>query len=221
MVSAVNVRVFSVAAVAFASLVTFACGSDSDHGPSIHSLPDGGGTTFADAATPGSGCAPATSTEKPTASCDVTVQSFPIFGAQHVPEGTELTYCSNPPSSGNHYPVWANFQEYSTPVAWPYLVHSMEHGAVLLLFNCDDAGCADVVDVLRKVRDEAAADPICAAGTKRIIIAPSTTIPSKVAAASWGKTYVAPCADEASLAAFVRDNYGKGSETLCDPGRSF
>ena len=41
-------------------------------------------------------------------------------------------YDSNPPSSGPHYPIWADFKEYATPVPDGYLVHAEEHGAVLL-----------------------------------------------------------------------------------------
>jgi hypothetical protein len=189
-----------------------ACG-DKDSGPSIH---DAG--VIGEAAAPV--CSPPPPSEKPAASCAVTIDSPPIAGASHVTEGTPLAYCSNPPSSGNHYPVWAAFQEYSAPVEWPYLVHDMEHGAVVLLYNCP-SGCADVVDQFRKVRDDAAADPLCDPGTKRIIIAPSPSIPTKVAAAAWGKTYRADCVDMPTLEAFVRDNYGKGTEPICAQGRAF
>lgn len=167
------------------------------------------------------GCAEAPPPEAPAASCEVTIASPPISGAAHVPEGTQLEYCSNPPSSGDHYPVWAAFQEYAAPVDWPYLVHSLEHGAVLLLYKCDPPGCPAIVDELRKVRDRAAADPLCAEGTKRIILAPSPTIPTAIAAAAWGKTYHAACVDVPTLEAFVRDNYAKGPENLCAPGRTF
>ena len=51
--------------------------------------------------------------------------------AIHIPIGASVVYNSNPPSSGPHYPVWANFQEFAVPVDDRYLVHSMEHGAVL------------------------------------------------------------------------------------------
>src|SRR5262249_13772703 len=123
---------------------------------------------------------------------------------------------------GDHYPVWAAFQEFDHPIDWPYLVHSMEHGAVVLLYKCETA-CPDVLDVLRKVRESAAADPLCApfGSDKRIIIAPSTTIETKVAAASWEAIYRAPCADSGTLEAFIRDHYAKGPENFCSPGKSF
>lgn len=169
-------------------------------------------------------CANAPAPQKPAAACDVEIGSPPVPAVRHVPEGTALSFCSNPPSGGSHYPIWANFQEFEKPVDWGYLVHSMEHGAVVLLYKCDavDAGgCPAVLDAFHKVRDEAAPDPLCTAGTKRIIIAPSPTIPTMVAAAAWGKTYTAPCVDLPTLSAFVRDNYGKGPEQLCAPGTTF
>lgn len=186
-----------------------------------------GGDLRADASDDADGgaqvCATPPAPQKPTASCEVTIATPPIEPVLHVPEGTLITYCSNPPSSGRHYPIWAAFQEYSAPVEWPYLVHSMEHGAVLLLYKCDAAGCPDVVDQLRKIRDDAPIDPLCEGqGTaRRIIIAPSTTIDTEVAAAAWGATYRAPCVDTPTLATFVRDHYAKGPENFCTPGRTF
>jgi len=210
-VSAVNARSFALAALAALPIFsTVACGDDDA---------DGSGRGTGEAAAPV--CAQAPAPEKPAASCDVTIESPPPGNVRHLPEGTAITYCSNPPSGGDHYPVWAAFQEYAAPVDWPYLVHSMEHGAVVLLYKCDPSGCPDIVDQLRKVRDDAAADPLCVPGTKRIIIAPSPTIPTTVAAAAWGKTYQAPCVDLPTLEAFVRDNYGKGPENFCTPGRTF
>ncbi|MBX3209673.1 MAG: DUF3105 domain-containing protein [Labilithrix sp.] len=194
----------------------FACGGDDDSSSRPADGVDGGS---GEAAAPV--CGEIGAPEKPAASCEVTIESPPIAGVRHVPEGTPLTYCSNPPSSGDHYAVWAAFQQYSAPVDWPYLVHSMEHGGVVLLYKCDPPGCPEIVDALVKVRDEAAADAICTDGSKRIIIAPSPTIPTKVAAAAWGKTYRADCVDAPTLSAFVGENVGKGPENLCAPGRTF
>jgi hypothetical protein len=142
--------------------------------------------------------------------------------SKHLPEGTEITYCTNPPTSGPHYPVWADFKEYTQPVPWPYLVHSEEHGGVLLLYKCDQP-CPDVVDQLRAVRDRAAADPTCEAqgrpGQKRIVIAPSSTIPTRVAAAAWAAMYTADCADGPTLDEFVKTKGRNGPEDLCVEGR--
>jgi hypothetical protein len=54
----------------------------------------------------------------------------------HVPIGSQVEYDSNPPSSGPHYPIWAAFRVYTSPVPRPYYVHDLEHGAVVLVYNC-------------------------------------------------------------------------------------
>jgi hypothetical protein len=196
----VNARFFVAALAVLPLLSIIACGDD--NGPPTV-VPVG------DAAAPV--CAQVPAAQKPLA---------PI---KHVPEGTKIAYCSNPPSSGEHYPIWAAFQEYNAEVPWPYLVHSMEHGAIVLLYKCDAPGCPDVVEGLRKVRDSAAADPLCSgqATPRRIIIMPSKTIPTKVAAAAWGATYQAACFDQTTLETFVRDHYAKTEENFCNPGRVF
>jgi hypothetical protein len=167
-----------------------------------------------------SACVPAPPPQKLAGACEVTIELPPLQAqnSQHVKDGTDVPYCSNPPSSGPHYPLWADFKEYPGPVPSGYLVHSMEHGAVVLFYKCDPPGCPDIVEGLRKMRDVAPVDPRCTDGVKRIIVVPSTTIASKVAAAAWGATYQAPCLDTPSLEAFVRDHYAKGPEDICAPG---
>lgn len=161
---------------------------------------------------------------RPAASCPVVIESPEVVGAQHVPEGTVITYNSNPPSSGAHYPVWANFMEYSAPLDEGYLVHSLEHGAVALLYKCDpaDPACAPTIEALRKIRDAVPTDPSCTTDIRvRIIIAPFPRLEVPVAAAAWGFTYKADCVDVPTLTQFVSDNYAKGPENFCNPGRSF
>lgn len=140
----------------------------------------------------------------------------------HVPEGTAIVYATNPPSSGQHYPVWANFAEYAAPVDDGYLVHSMEHGAVVIFHKCASASCPEVVTALRAVRDSIATDPGCDPSIRvRVILAPRPTLDVPIAAAAWGYTYKAQCVDAPSLTDFVRARYAKAPEDFCSPGRTF
>jgi Protein of unknown function (DUF3105) len=154
--------------------------------------------------------------------CHALVEAPSVIPSNHLDEGTPIGYTSNPPSSGPHYPRWANFQEYTSPVPPGYLVHSLEHGAVLLAYKCDalDAGdCNEVVAALRGVRDSLATDPTCDPSIRvRIIIAPMPTLDVPVAAAAWGFTYKAQCVDVPSLTQFVQEHYAKGPEDFCSPG---
>jgi hypothetical protein len=160
----------------------------------------------------------------PAASCFVTIETPELLAAMHVPEGTVITYDSNPPSSGPHYPVWANFQEYTAPLDEGYLVHSLEHGAVALLYKCEATapGCAQTIDSLRKIRDSLASDPSCDSSIRvRVIIAPFPRLDVPVAAVAWGITYKAECVDVPTLTQFAKDNYAMSPENICAAGRTF
>jgi hypothetical protein len=158
------------------------------------------------------------------AACNVRVAAVPIVDGTHVADGTAIAYSSNPPSSGSHYGTWANFQELTHPVDDGYLVHSMEHGAVLLLYKCAAAGaaCDALVSSLRAVRDSIPTDPLCDAAIRvRVILAPRAANDVAVAAAAWGNTYRADCVDAASLASFINDHYAKAPENFCAAGQVF
>jgi len=158
----------------------------------------------------------------PAASCLVTIDTPELLPGTHVVEGTAITYSSNPPSSGPHYPVWANFQEFTSPVEDGYLVHSLEHGAVALLYKCDPGpACTATVDALKKIRDALAADPLCDADIRvRVVIAPYPKLTVPVAAVSWGWTYTAACVDVPTLSQFAKDHIAQGTENICAAGRT-
>src|SRR5262249_52761098 len=117
------------------------------------------------------------------------------------------------------YPVWANFQEFTSPVPDGNLVHSMEHGAVVLMYKCDPSNCGAIVAALHAVRDAIATDPTCDPSIRvRIVIAPRPANDVPIAAAAWGFIYRATCIDVPSLTQFVRDHYGKAPEDFCAAG---
>lgn len=158
--------------------------------------------------------------------CEVVIDTPELLASPHVPEGTVVTYNSNPPSSGPHYPVWANFQEFATPLEDGYLVHSLEHGAVALLYAGPSSSTsvlnAEDMDALRKIRDSLPTDPACDPATRvRVVIAPSRKLDVAVAAAAWGWTYRAKCVDVPTLSQFVKDHYAHSPENICAEGRTF
>ena len=156
--------------------------------------------------------------------CNARIDAIPIVESPHVPEGTLVTYGSNPPSSGPHYDQWANFQEFTHPVDDRNLVHSLEHGALLLLYRCEAEGpdCDALAAALRAVRGAVPTDPLCDAAIRhRVILAPRAANDVPVAAAAWGYTYRADCVDPASLSSFILDHYAKGPENFCAAGQIF
>lgn len=139
--------------------------------------------------------------------------------AQHVPEGTEITWTNNPPTSGSHFPVWAGWDRTYTELPRGNYVHNEEHGGVVLLYRCDD-GCPDVVDALVGVARNMTADSSCDAPiTKRVIVTGDPLLPAdvQVAAVAWNHAYTASCFDD-YVAQFASEHYGQGPEDLCGDG---
>jgi hypothetical protein len=159
----------------------------------------------------------------PEASCEVEIDEPALMPASHVPIGTSIQWDSNPPSSGPHYPIWAAYQAYTSPVPRGYYVHDLEHGGIVFLYNCpDDGGCPDVVAALQAASDAIPDDSLCTAANQgvrvRTVITPDPLIDVPVAAAAWGWVYKAQCADLPTLKAFALAHYGQGPEVLCGNG---
>ena len=155
--------------------------------------------------------------------CTVTeVTGIPEPDFNHITPCTPLTYATNPPSGGDHRPVWAAFEKYTTPVPREMYVHDLEHGAIVFAYRCTDAaGCPDVVAALGSVFD-GMADPLCLSipgnPPARVVLTPDPDLATPIAAAAWGQTYTATCIDVPSLRAFGDAHYGQGREELCTNG---
>lgn len=59
------------------------------------------------------------------------------LGRGHVPANEKVEYNSNPPTSGKHYEEWIRSGVYDKSQEDGYLVHSLEHGYVIMSYNCD------------------------------------------------------------------------------------
>ena len=62
----------------------------------------------------------------------------PDEGANHVEEGTRVSYATTPPTSGSHWPAWAPCGAYSNQVHDEVIVHNLEHGNVVISHNLTD-----------------------------------------------------------------------------------
>ena len=62
---------------------------------------------------------------------------MPELGRDHITDIAEITYNSNPPTSGSHFPLWAKPGLYPEVISDGYLIHSLEHGYVVISYNCD------------------------------------------------------------------------------------
>ena len=154
--------------------------------------------------------------------CRAVTQAFEISSARHVEKCAELPDSPKPPAGGDHYQEWAAFQTYDFPIPRGFLMHSMEHGAVVLLYNCAD-GCPDEVAQAQAFIDAQAEDPLCAgsATTRRAVLAPDPTLDVRWGASAWGHTLRAECFDAEAFGAFYRAHYAQTYEDICYPGTAF
>ncbi len=66
-------------------------------------------------------------------------RQVPEIGREHVTlvEVEKTTYNSNPPTSGPHYEIASKPGIYETPQHDGSLIHSLEHGYVIISYNCN------------------------------------------------------------------------------------
>ena len=137
----------------------------------------------------------------------------PSRAANHVAQCAPVTYNSNPPSSGLHYPTWPVFRVYDKPVPWGFLVHALEHGAVVIAYNCP-GGCEAE---LAQAREVMAAVPKRGTCTRPpVILTPDPTLDVRFAAAAWGHTLRAPCFNREAFASFIADRVDQGPEYIAN-----
>jgi hypothetical protein len=80
----------------------------------------------------------AASVRKAAKAAGCTTRGFDMEPVQVQPDGTlhvegNPTYkVSLPPTSGLHYPVWADWGIYSVPLPFRYQVHNLEHGGIIV-----------------------------------------------------------------------------------------
>lgn len=60
------------------------------------------------------------------------------IGRNHISDISNVSYNSNPPTSGSHFPVWAKRGVYDRVISDGYLIHSLEHGYVVASYNCEE-----------------------------------------------------------------------------------
>lgn len=147
--------------------------------------------------------------------CQSTASEHLTEGALHVPVCSPVTYGTNPPSSGNHYPVWAEYKTYDLPIPRGFWVHSLEHGAMVITYNCP-GGCATEVAAIQAFIQALPAD--CGSGTRRLILAPDPELDVRFAASAWLHTLRSNCFDRDAFQAFYDAHYNKAPEAVCGGG---
>ena len=63
-------------------------------------------------------------------------QEIADLGRDHVTDIADVTYNSDPPTSGPHFPMWAKKGIYDRLISDGYLIHSLEHGYIIISYDC-------------------------------------------------------------------------------------
>ncbi len=129
-------------------------------------------------------------------------QEIAVESRNHVPDGTEIQYNSNPPAAGSHYATTAHSGIYETPPPDGNLVHSLEHGAVILWYKTGLP--PDDIEKLKKVYYEAS-------GGKKIMT-PRESLDVPVAISSWGRVLKLQTIEEKQIKDFFETNHDRAPE---------
>lgn len=65
------------------------------------------------------------------------VERVPCKSQDHVQDGQRVTYETDPPLSGSHYNAWLNPGWYEVAQPYERIVHSLEHGHVVIYYDSE------------------------------------------------------------------------------------
>lgn len=140
----------------------------------------------------------------------------PDEGRLHVDFGTPVTYQNNPPASGSHWPCWAPYAVSSVVVPDEAWVHNLEHGAIVLLYQCADAtSCPDAGAQLVPLFETA---PDAPTGGHRLLVTAFPALPTPFAAVAWDWVYTTSEVDAGAFQCFIAEHEGQGPEDISADG---
>lgn len=121
------------------------------------------------------------------------------LGRNHVPVGTVVDYNSDPPTSGPHYAEWTRAGIYDEPVEDGYLVHSLEHGYVIISYR--DPGLKEELSAL--------AEDL---GIKKLMVISRPALDVPLALTAWAHLLKLEAVDEKQIRDFVNAFRNAGPE---------
>jgi hypothetical protein len=113
--------------------------------------------------------------------------AIPNEGASHVPVGTQVDYQHVPPASGSHWsaagtaPVAPGV--YAQILEEEQWVHNLEHGYVVILYDCP-SGCEPTLTAELEALFDAAPQSTLF-NKKKLVIAPYSGLPARITAIAW------------------------------------
>ena len=135
-------------------------------------------------------------------------KSMPIQGTEHIEKGVvHVPYNSSPPTSGPHWNIGGEgpvpWGIYDVSVANEAQVHNLEHGGIMIQYNCSD--CPELKKQLEDFYNRYVPThriPLFPSSSK-IVVAPYPDMPSRIALTSWGRIDTLDSFDEDRIVKFI------------------
>jgi hypothetical protein len=133
-------------------------------------------------------------------------------GASHVAAGTQVDYRHDPPASGPHWPTLAAPGFYVAAVDEERWVHNLEHGYVVVLYDCRGDCDSTLLAQLQALAETAPASATW--GYAKIVVTPYSGLPEGVliTAVAWDVQLHLATFDEAALLDFYDRYLDQGPE---------
>ena len=131
-------------------------------------------------------------------------------GANHIPESSTSAYLTNPPTGGSHYADSAAAGIYDKPVPDGNLIHSMEHGAVILWYK--EGTESAKINSLSKQDIDRLKQIFGSVSVSKKIMVPRDSLDVPIALTSWGRLLKLQTIDEGQIKTFMETNEDRGLE---------
>lgn len=139
-------------------------------------------------------------------------EEIPIQTTQHIKPGeSHPPYNSNPPTSGWMYDDVAGAGIHEVQVPDEKLIHSMEHGAVVVWYKSGEATDSSKIAGLSSEETEKLKQIFNKASGKKIL-APRKNLDVSIALTSWGRLLKLQAIDSEKIIAFIETNENRGPE---------
>jgi len=130
-------------------------------------------------------------------------------GASHASQCTAVTYAHNPPASGTHYPTWARPGVYVEPVPVGKWVHSLEHGYIVILYDCAEP-CPELTEQLRQFYETAPKSERFR--YQKLVVTPASGLAHRLTILAWDRIDELDDFDGERLLAFYQAFHDRGPE---------
>jgi hypothetical protein len=135
---------------------------------------------------------------------------FPPQSRDHIQVGApHPAYNSDPPTGGWHYDTPWNPGFYETPAADEYLVHNLEHGYIVISYDCSKlSDCGGTKTQIRQLLQRY--------NDWKIVAVPRENADAAIALTAWGWLEKLSGYDDAKMTAFINVHRDQGPEKTVD-----